>query len=418
LRIKETQVRELILQGITDAEKYVEAEKLAASRDLDTWFEGIRRSPRDLEYRNKMEFSFGDAYKDGPLALGLHKKGSFYDIVTADGCRIVDADYRSILRATLDFFSERGLKHYHKKRRSGYLRHLMVRKALHTGEILVDLVTADYGEMVVFPVDGPSDEASLLSAFVNALRELSLDGEIVGILHTRNNAVADIIRDEGTTVLYGKDRFCETLLGLTFQVTPFSFFQTNSYGAEVLYDTARRYLLETAGEAGREVADAAVLTDKINDTSVIKYRTLYDLYCGTGTITQLMAPAAEKVIGVEIVEEAVEAARENAAANGIDNCRFIAGDVLKVLDTIPEKPDAIILDPPRDGVHPKALPRILSYGVRDILYISCKPKSLARDLPAILAAGYRPVRGCCVDEFPHTDNIETICLFRNTESVA
>ena len=125
-----------------------------------------------------------------------------------------------------------------------------------------------------------------------------------------------------------------------------------------------------------------------------------------------MAPVSDKVIGVEIVEEAVEAARENAHRNQISNCEFIAGDVLKVLDEIEEKPDLIILDPPRDGVHPKALPKILSYGVNEILYISCKPTSLARDLPAFLEAGYQPVRGVCVDQFPWTANIETVVLLR------
>ena len=130
-----------------------------------------------------------------------------------------------------------------------------------------------------------------------------------------------------------------------------------------------------------------------------------------------MAPAASKVIGVEIVEEAVEAARMCAAENGLANCEFIAGDVLKVIDEIEEKPDFIILDPPRDGIHPKALPKILRCGVDYILYISCKPTSLARDLPAFIAEGYTPVRGICVDQFPWTANVETIVLLskKNTE---
>ena len=167
-----------------------------------------------------------------------------------------------------------------------------------------------------------------------------------------------------------------------------SLFQTNSRGAELLYDTARRFLREAGMRRG----------------------VVYDLYCGTGTISQLMAPVSEKVIGVEIVEEAVAAARENAERNRIGNCEFIAGDVLKVLDSITDLPDLIILDPPRDGVHPKALPKILAYGVEQILYISCKPTSLARDIPAFLEAGYKPVRGVSVDQFPWTANVETIVL--------
>ena len=242
--------------------------------------------------------------------------------------------------------AERGygpLPYYHRLRHTGYLRHLLVRKAAFTGEVLIDLVTT-------------TQRQPDLSGFANSLLELQekglLKGSIAGILHTKNDSPADVVVDQGTEVLYGKDFFTEELLGLRFKVTPFSFFQTNSHGAEVLYNTARSYL-SAGSEAGR-------------DRGIV-----YDLYSGTGTIAQLMAPAASRVIGVEIVEEAVEAARINAVENGLTNCEFIAGDVLKVLDTIEQKPDTIILDPPRDGIHPKALPKILSYGVDNILYISC-----------------------------------------------
>lgn len=276
----------------------------------------------------------------------------------------------------------------HRLRHTGYLRHLLVRKAAFTGEILVDLITTTQMQ--------PD-----LSGFREALLQLQeaglLKGSFAGILHTKNDSLADIVADQGTEILYGKDFFTEELLGLQFKVTPFSFFQTNSHGAEVLYDTARNFLSED-GMADKEKG------------------IVYDLYSGTGTIAQLMAPTAKKVIGVEIVEEAVEAAKENALRNGLDNCSFLAGDVFKILDTIEEKPDTIILDPPRDGIHPKALPRILSYGVDNILYISCKPTSLARDLPAFVAAGYRPVRGVCVDQFPWTSSVETVCLLHREEA--
>ena len=171
-----------------------------------------------------------------------------------------------------------------------------------------------------------------------------------------------MVQSDRTELLYGQEYFYEELLGLKFKISTFSFFQTNSYSAEVLYQTARDYVGDLGG------------SDK----------TVFDLYSGTGTIAQLMAPAAGKVIGVEIVEEAVEAAKKNAAANGLDNCEFIAGDVLKVLDEVEEKPDMIILDPPRDGIHPKALPKIIAYGVDHIVYISCKPTSLVRDLEVFL----------------------------------
>ena len=142
--------------------------------------------------------------------------------------------------------------------------------------------------------------------------------------------------------------------------------------------------------------------------SSLNGKTVYDLYSGTGTIAQLMAPVCKEVVGVEIVEEAVCAAKENAALNGLDNCKFIAGDVLKVLDEIEEKPDYIILDPPRDGIHPKAIGKIIEYGVENMVYISCKPTSLARDLQIFMDRGYKVEKICCVDMFPNTYHVETV----------
>ena len=194
------------------------------------------------------------------------------------------------------------------------------------------------------------------------------------------------MKDDGTEILFGRDYFYEELLGLKFRISPFSFFQTNSLGAEVLYEKTREYVGSTDGKI------------------------VFDLYSGTGTIAQILAPVAEKVVGVEIVEEAVEAAKENAKLNGLENCEFIAGDVLKVLDQIEEKPDFIILDPPRDGIHPKALPKIIAYGVENIVYISCKPTSLVRDLELFLENGYKVIRAVAVDQFPWTANVETVCL--------
>lgn len=347
-------------------------------------FEGIKESPREFGYRNKMEFSFGDMVKDGPLSLGMHKRGSFHDIVTVAGCKIVDEDYSEILSAVLSYFQKKETPYYHKMRHAGYLRHLLVRKAVKTGEILVDLITSTQ-------ISG-TEEEELLKGFVEVLTGLDLDGKLAGILNTHNDSLADAVINEGTCVLYGQDYFFEELLGLRFKISPFSFFQTNSLGAEVLYETAREY-----------VADAG------------NGKTVYDLYSGTGTIAQILAPVAKKVIGVEIVEEAVEAAKENAKQNGLDNCEFLAGDVLKVLDGIEEKPDFIVLDPPRDGIHPKALEKIISYGVDKLVYISCKPTSLARDLEVLQARGYLVQRICCVDMFPATANVETVVLLSKRE---
>jgi precorrin-6B methylase 2 len=233
------------------------------------------------------------------------------------------------------------------------------------------------------------DEAVLLEGWKTALLTATYTGKMTGIIHTKNDSVADVVKNEGTDVLFGQDYFYEELLGLRFKITPFSFFQTNSLGAEVLYQTARDF-----------IGDALNAPDKI----------VFDLYSGTGTIAQMLSPVAKKVIGVEIVEEAVKAAKENAELNGLHNCEFIAGDVLKVIDEIPEKPEYIVLDPPRDGIHPKALEKIIRYGVPQMVYISCKPTSLARDLETLQARGYRVDKVCCVDMFPATANVETVVL--------
>ncbi len=394
LKLKEGQVRRLL-------------EPVLGEERLATVWEPIAGSPAVYGYRNKMEYSFGDEVKGGRLSLGMHKKGSFYDIVTVDGCRIADVDFAAILSAAREYFEEKQVPFYQKMRHTGYLRHLLVRKAKKTGQILVSLVTTsrydeahkrEGGKVLSEKEIGKKEigkketgekeigEAELLVGFRDRLLALPLEGKFAGILHTVNDSLADVICNEGTTVLYGQDFFYEELLGLKFKISPFSFFQTNSLGAEVLYQKVREYIGETDG------------------------RVIFDLYSGTGTIAQILAPVASQVVGVEIVEEAVEAARENAALNGLHNCRFLAGDVLKVLDELTEKPDLIVLDPPRDGIHPKALPKIIAYGVERIVYVSCKPTSLARDLEAFLAGGYQVERVGTVDMFPWTGNIETVCL--------
>ena len=372
LKIKEAQVRGMMEEAIGDKCEY-------------QWF-GIKGSPVQAEYRNKMEFSFGDAYKGGPLALGQHKRGSFYDILTVTECQIVDEDFRAILKATADFFGEKEVPFFHKMTHVGYLRHLLVRKAVKTQEILVDLVTTTQME----------DDTELLAQWRDVICALPFKGELKGVLRTKNDSLADVVQNEGTEILYGQDYFYEELLGLKFKISPFSFFQTNSLGAEVLYETAREFILS-------------------GNADLLREKTVYDLYSGTGTIAQMLAPVSKEVVGVEIIEEAVEAAKENAALNGLDNCKFLAGDVLKVLDTIEEKPDYIVLDPPRDGIHPKAIEKIINYGVENMIYISCKPTSLARDLEVFLARGYAVKQICCVDMFPNTVHVETVCLLSKSK---
>ena len=331
----------------------------------DYVFEGVKASPKEFGYRNKMEFSFGDEYKDGPLSLGLHKKGSTYDVLTAADCKLVHEDMNKILVCVLEYFRERNVSYYRKMQHTGYLRHLLLRRGDTTGEILVNLVTT-------------TQEEHDLQPLVDALLLLDLEGRIVGILHILNDSLSDVVKSDETRVLFGQDFFYEKMLGLEFKITPFSFFQPNTRGAEVLYETVREYI--------------------------------GDIHDITGTISQVLAPVAKEVVGVEIVDEAVEAAKENAARNGISNCKFIAGDVFQVLDEIEEKPDVIVLDPPRDGIHPKALPKILDYGVERIVYISCKMTSLARDLEMMQLAGYRVEKMSAVDQFCETVHCEVVCL--------
>ncbi|MBR5966968.1 MAG: 23S rRNA (uracil(1939)-C(5))-methyltransferase RlmD, partial [Lachnospiraceae bacterium] len=350
----------------------------AAAGDYE--FLGITPSPSERAYRNKMEFSFGDSCKYGELTLGLHKKGSFYDILQITDCAIVDDDYNEIIKCVIGLAREFGLTYTHKITHRGYLRHLLIRRATMTGEILVNLITTSQW------TDGVITEPEFMGKLRDRLLALNLNGSIVGILHSTNDDNADAVKAERTDILYGKDFLIEELLGLFFRISTFSFFQTNSRGAEVLYNTARDFI----GDIGNKV--------------------IFDLYSGTGTIAQVLAPVAKKVIGVEIVQEAVDSARDNTNFNNISNCEFICGDVLKVLDTIEDKPDLIVLDPPREGIHPKALDKIIAYGVDRIVYISCNPVSLARDLGPLQEGGYRLEKAKCVDMFPQTNHCETVAL--------
>ena len=317
----------------------------------------------------------------GKTGFGVvDKKNSTYDIVQMDDCYIVNDDLNKIVKYTVQFCKEEGLPYYKKMQHEGLLRHLVIRRSATNGDLLVNLVTTTQNL-----------EALDLDAYVKGLLELPLEGKIAGILHTENDSMADAVISDRTNLLYGTEYIYETVLGLQFKISPFSFFQTNTKSAERLYDKARSYVGDT------------------------KDAVIFDLYSGTGTIAQLLAPVAKKVIGVEIVEEAVETARVNAELNGLDNCEFIAGDVLKVIDDIEDKPDFIVLDPPRDGINPKALTKIINYGVKELVYISCKPTSLARDLMTLQEHGYFVTKACAVDQFPGTVHVETIVKMRRVD---
>jgi len=392
--------------------KQKEGEALAALRAKGVEpleYLGFEPAPEIASYRNKMEYTFGDEVIGGPMTLGLHKKEHFMCIVDADDCRIVPEDFNRIVRATLAFCNEKGYGPYHKKRHTGLMRFLILRRGVHTGELLVNIVTTSEkgatGEAAI-PVllnskraskrpvqlpDPASYEGATIfdgEAYRDRILSLPLEDRVVGILHTFCDSVADDVVPDRTEILFGRDFYNETVLGLRFRVSAYSFFQTSVPAAERLYREAIALL------------------------SNIEGKRVFDLYCGTGTITQTLAKRAREAIGVEIARDAVRAAGESAAENGLTNCRFIEGDVLQVLDEAEKlgRPDVIVVDPPRSGIHPKAWQNILNYGVKEILYISCSPKSLASNLEYVGHFGYCVSKLKLYDNFPFTRHCEAACL--------
>ncbi|MEG2528620.1 MAG: 23S rRNA (uracil(1939)-C(5))-methyltransferase RlmD [Anaerovoracaceae bacterium] len=336
-------------------------------------YDEIEGCPNQYRYRNKMEYTFGDFIKDGELCLGMHKKKNFMSIITVDDCQLVDEDFNIILSFVLEFAKEREYKHYHKKSHQGLLRNLIVRKGVRSKEILVNIVTS-------------SEEGFDEIEFVDGLQKLVLCNHIVGVLRTFNDNIGDAVNPERVEILWGQDFYMEEILGLKFKVSAFSFFQTNIQAVERLY------------------SEALALIDDVEGKNV------FDLYCGTGTISQVLALKAAKVLGIEIVEEAVEAAKVNAKLNGLDNCNFIAGDVFEVLKEVDEKPDVIVVDPPRVGMSTKAVDKIVSYEIPQILYISCNPKTLAINLEQFDFYGYNVQYAKAFDNFPGTKHTECVVL--------
>ena len=359
-----------IHQGI-DYEKQLEDKEKEIHRLLDSKklkidkIDSIQGSPTQYRYRNKMEYTFGDMVIDGPMTLGMHKKGHYMSIVTVDHCQLVHEDFNKILKGTLDFANEKGYKHYHKKSHTGLLRHLIVRMGVKTNEILVNIVTSSESNF---------DEAG----YVEMIKNLPLENKVVGVLRTINDNLADAVKCEELKILDGRDYYMEEIMELKFKVSAFSFFQTNILAVERLYKEAIELIDDFEG------------------------KTVFDLFCGTGTITQAVASKAQKAVGVELIEEAVEAAKENAKLNGLENCQFIAGDVFEVLDEIETKPDVIIVDPPRKGIEPKALDKIIKYGVDQIVYVSCNPKTLVENLYYMEYNGYKVKYLKPFDNFPNT----------------
>ncbi|MEC9490738.1 MAG: 23S rRNA (uracil(1939)-C(5))-methyltransferase RlmD [Halanaerobiales bacterium] len=342
--------------------------------DVDN-FEGILASPDIYEYRNNMEFSFGDLKKGGKLQLGMHPRGRMFDVITVDQCLLVDQDFRDILSTIIDYCRENEFKKYHVKLREGFLRNLVIRKGINTGEVVANLVTT-------------SQQNHNFSQLTEKLKALNLKGELVGFVQTINDDFSDQVSCDKMKIYHGRNYFYDQLLDNKFKIDSLSFFQTNTKGAELLYSEAEKYI----GSA----------KDKI----------VYDLYCGAGTISQSIAADAEKIFGIEIDSDAAERAAENAKMNNVQNTEYLAGDVLEEINNIKQQADLLIIDPPRPGINPKALAKIAAADSDEILYISCNPKSLARDLKELEIHNYKLEKFKAVDMFPHTKHLEIITLLK------
>ena len=353
--------------------------KLFEEQDISGFeFLGIEGSPDERVYRNKMEYTFGDEVKGGPLTLGMHKKGRHLDIITVDNCRLVDEDFIKVLTSTVEYFEQKNLPYYRINSHQGFLRNLVVRKGVNTNQLMVNIVTT-------------TQEDFDMTEYKDMILNLGTKAEVVSILHTINDGLADAVNCDELRVLHGRDYIEEVVLGLRFKISPFSFFQTNTKGAEKLYTIAREFVGDHEGKV------------------------LFDLYSGTGTIGQVMASAAKQVYGIELIEEAVVAANQNAKLNGLDNCEFIAGDVAKVVKNLDAKPDLIVVDPPRPGVHKDAIRDISGFGAKEIVYISCNPKTLVLDLKGFEAYGYKVEKVKLMDMFPNTPHVECVVLMSRVE---
>ncbi|WP_459129917.1 23S rRNA (uracil(1939)-C(5))-methyltransferase RlmD [Guggenheimella bovis] len=338
---------------------------------------GISGIDQKLEYRNKMEYTFGDEEIDGELRLGLHKMHMSNSVFDTTGCRLVVDDFNKVVECTVGFFREGGYKRYHIMRQVGFLRNLIIRRSLKEQKLLVVLVTTS--------TDTFDEEA-----FVKELLRLKLENEIKGIVRIINDSKGETVQSDKEVVLYGEGKLDEELLGHTFHIRPLTFFQTNTLGASYLYSRVLSLLESQHTE------------------------TIWDLYCGTGTITQLVSSKAKEAIGVDINESSIEAAKKSAEENGVTNVRFLAGDVRKVIDSIEGSADTILLDPPRSGLHPNVRKAIRESKAKTVLYVSCNPKTLAIDLKD-LSHAFQIDHLELIDMFPNTSHVESAVLMSRKE---
>jgi len=342
-----------------------------------------------------MEYSFSciehdiqtDEEIDDAFALGFKHRGTWWKVESLNKASgLFDEQWENFLKEFREFLFKTGLPAWHPPRKNGFFRHIVVRKSFHEDKLLINLVTSSQGV-----------KDFNLQSVADFLQE-KMGNRIAGFQHTINDNVADRAKIEnGDCVLaFGKDHVIEELNGLFFEISMESFFQTNPKSAERLYNKALDYVFE-------------------GDRS-LKGKVVMDLFCGTGTIGQLLTQRTEdtKIIGVDIVAEAISDAKRNAKRNNISGIEFYAADVGKFLKAYPYyegKIDTIVLDPPRAGIAPKTLLKVIQLGAERIVYISCNPSTQARDIKTLEENGYTTKKISLIDQFPHTSHIEAIGLF-------
>lgn len=369
--------------------------RLAGIENIEGIFDEFISSPESFFYRNKMEYSFsciGHDFETGndiddDFALGFKRRGTWWKVESLDKpSGLFDEEWEAKLRKVREFLKSTNLPAWHPPRKEGFFRHIVVRKSFFQNQLLINLVTSS-SNLKQFDRD----------AFTSFLTDL-LGDRLAGFQHTINDNVADRSKIENgkCTLLYGAPIVIEKLHGLEFEISMESFFQTNPKSAELLYKKALDYVFE------EEILDNKVLMD---------------MFCGTGTIGQLLSKRNSnvKILGVDIVEEAIEDAKRNAKRNNISGIDFFAADVGKFLKEHPtyiNKIQTIILDPPRAGIAPKTLNKLIELNAVNIVYISCNPSTQARDAVTLFQAGYLMEKLSFVDQFPHTGHIESVAKFK------
>jgi len=369
--------------------------RIANLQNIDELFDEFIPSPEHYHYRNKMEYSFSsiehdihtDEEIDDAFALGFKHRGTWWKVESLNKASgLFDQQWETFLKEFREFLFKTGLPAWHPPRKDGFFRHIVVRKSFHEDKLLINLVTSSQGI-----------EDFDLQAVSDFLQE-KMGDRIAGFQHTINDNVADRAKIENgdCKLAFGKDHLIEELNGLFFEISMESFFQTNPKSAERLYNKALDYVFE--------------------GNRSLKGKVVMDLFCGTGTIGQLLTQRTEdtKIIGVDIVEEAISDAKRNAKRNKISGVEFYAADVGKFLKAYPDyegKIDTIVLDPPRAGIAPKTLLKVIQLGAERIVYISCNPSTQARDIKTLEEYGYKTKKISLVDQFPHTSHIEAIGLF-------